>query len=367
MLSKEEFLRLLEKFISGDINYEEHTTLFDCIRSNEYDDLLAEHMQTSFDKPLGVCEGIPAYRSQEIIRKITSSQKQISVLKPLTSVRVKILRWSAAAVFLGLLACISYFYFLNEEHSSPQTQTMSQSASALLEPGHLQKENETKDPLTIELKDGSIIVLKPGSTLKYPRHFSSDKREVYLDGEAFFQVTKNVKRPFFVYSKKLVTHVIGTSFTIKTDTKNNQIEVSVRTGKVEVYEKRRQENDKKKNNGVILLPNQKVVYHENNGQFIASLVDEPLPVPNNNSSEETDDIQLSDATAPLSEVLHSLENIYGIEMIVENENLYKCLVTGTGDMKAQSLYTKLDIICKTINASYELVGTKIIVRGKGCE
>ena len=141
--------------------------------------------------------------------------------------------------------------------------------------------------------------------------------------------------------------------------------MSVRTGKVEVYEKRRQENDKKKNNGVILLPNQKVVYHENNGQFIPSLVDEPLPVPNNNSSEEIDDIQLSDATAPLSEVLQSLENIYGIEMIVENENLYKCLFTG--DISKQNLYTKLDIICRTLNASYELVGTKIIIRGKGCE
>jgi transmembrane sensor len=364
MLSREEFLRLLEKFTSGNINYEEHTTLFECIRSNNYDDLLAEDMQTKFDKSLGMGEGIPPYRSQEIIRKIISTQEQMAVLMPVKSIRTKIIRWSAAAVLLGLLAFLSYFYILNEEFTPP-TAHKSKSVSKLFEADRIQKENETSDPLTMEMEDGSIIVLRPGAILKYPRHFSSDKREVYLEGEAFFQITKNVKRPFFVYNKKLVTHVIGTSFTIKTDDENKQVEVAVRTGKVEVYEKGIQESGKKKNNGVILLPNQKVVYHEGNGQFVASLVDVPLPVANNNSPEKIEDIYQYESTVPLSEVLQSLENTYGIEMIVENENLNKCLFTG--DISKQNLYTKLDIICKTLNASYELVGTKIIIRGKGCE
>ena len=370
MLSKEEFLRLLDKFASGNINYEEHTALFDCIRSNNYDEVLAEHMQTKFDKTSGLGEGIPAYRSQEIIRKITSTQEQMSVLTPVKSIRTKVFRWSAAAVLLGLLAFLSYFYFLKENFTL-QTAYKSKSVSEqfeadpIQETDHIQKENETKDPLTIEMEDGSIIVLKPGSTLKYPRHFSPHKREVYLEGEAFFQITKNVKRPFFVYNKKLVTHVIGTSFTIKTDDENKQVEVAVRTGKVEVYEKRIQESGKKKNNGVILLPNQKVVYHEGDGQFVASLVDVPLPLANNNSLDAAEDIYLYESTVPLLEVLQSLEMVYGIEMIVENENLHKCLFTG--DISKQNLFTKLDIICKTLNASYELIGTKIMIRGKGCE
>src|SRR5690349_19992342 len=120
MLSREEFFSLLEKFASGDISYEGHTTLFDCVHSNEYADLFQEHMQARFYKPLSG-EGIPAYRYQEIIRKITSSQEQISVLKPVTSIRIKVLRCSAAAVLLGLLAFLSYFYFLNEEQITPQT------------------------------------------------------------------------------------------------------------------------------------------------------------------------------------------------------------------------------------------------------
>jgi hypothetical protein len=94
-------------------------------------------------------------------------------------------------------------------------------------------------------------------------------------------------------------------------------------------------------------------------------VDTPLPVDNINSRREVEDVYLYESTVPLSEVLRSLEDVYGIEMIVENESLYKCLFTG--DISKQNLYTKLDIICKTINASYELVGTKIMIRGKGCE
>jgi hypothetical protein len=363
MLSKEEFLRLLEKFASGSINYEEHTTLFDCIRSNKYDDLLAEHMSRTFNKPVDMGEGVPAYRAQEIIRKITSTQEQISVVMPVKSGRTKILWWSAAAVFLGLVAFLSYFYVLNE-NLAPETYHDSKLVSELFEDNYTEKENQTKDPLTMEMEDGSIIVLKPGGTLKYPRHFSADKREVYLEGEAFFQITKNAKRPFFVYNKKLVTHVIGTSFTIKNDDENKQVEVAVRSGKVVVYENVK-ENSENKNNRVILLPNQRVIYNENNGQFVASLVDTPLPVDNINSRREVEDVYLYESTVPLSEVLKSLEDVYGIEMIVENESLYKCLFTG--DISKQNLYTKLDIICKTINASYELVGTKIMIRGKGCE
>jgi transmembrane sensor len=364
MLSKEEFLRLLEKFTADNINYEEHTTLFECIRSNKYDDVLAAHMQTKFDKPLGIVEGIPAYRSQEIIRKITSTREQMSVITSVKPIRRTLVRWSAAAVLFGLLAFLTYFYFLSKDSSvQEQTTYASKQVSEPFEAGDVQKQNETKDPLTIEMEDGSIIVLKPGSTLKYPRHFSSDKREVFLDGEAFFQIAKNVKRPFFVYHKKLVTQVLGTSFTIKTDDQNKQVEVAVRTGKVEVYEKRTQGSEGKKNNGVILLPNQKVIYHEGNGHFVASLVDIPLPIATDNALEEIEEIY--ESTVPLSELLQSLENVYGIEMIVENENLYKCLFTG--DISKQNLYTKLDIICKTLNASYELVGTKIIIRGQGCE
>jgi hypothetical protein len=232
----------------------------------------------------------------------------------------------------------------------------------------LQNVNTTAHPLKMQLEDGTSITLQPGAELHYPQHFLPDKREVYLKGEAFFEVSKNPTRPFFVYNKNVVTHVLGTSFNVRINKETKQVEVEVRTGRVEVYENTMLEKSStlKKNNGVILLPNQKVVYDEIARQFVPSLVDRPLPVIKNDSANKkvtTEDMVF--AETPLKTVLPILENNYGIEIVAENEALYQCLFTG--DINLQELYTKLDIICQAVGANYEVKGTKILIKGKGCK
>ncbi len=87
----------------------------------------------------------------------------------------------------------------------------------------------------VQLPDGSSVVLHRNSTLKYPKAFNGDKREVYLTGEAFFEVTKNPEQPFFVYAGELVAKVHGTSFGIKAVADEAKITVAVKTGKVSVF------------------------------------------------------------------------------------------------------------------------------------
>lgn len=233
---------------------------------------------------------------------------------------------------------------------------------------HKQTNNSNK-PLQLQLEDGSRITLTPGSSLSAPDHFLADKREVMLDGEAFFEVSRNVKRPFYVYYNNVVTHVLGTSFNIKTDKQKAQVEVSVRTGKVEVYEKEDAIAKKatgSRGKGVILTPNQKVVYREESKQFESSLVDVPLPIPNHpTGNQESVNIEnvISKAT-PVKDIFKSMEMIYGIEIEVKNENIYNCHFSG--DISDLNLYIKLDIICQSLNASYETRGTKILISGKGC-
>ncbi len=60
-------------------------------------------------------------------------------------------------------------------------------------------------------------------------------RDVYLSGEAFFEVTKNPDRPFRVFANEIVTKVLGTSFTVRSFENDTTIQVIVRTGKVTVY------------------------------------------------------------------------------------------------------------------------------------
>jgi ferric-dicitrate binding protein FerR (iron transport regulator) len=88
---------------------------------------------------------------------------------------------------------------------------------------------------TIVLPDSSIATVSPGSVLRYPKAFAQAERRIYLDkGEAFFEVTKNPKRPFRVQSGELQTTALGTSFTVQYDPLLKREKVNLYTGKVEV-------------------------------------------------------------------------------------------------------------------------------------
>ena len=71
----------------------------------------------------------------------------------------------------------------------------------------------TKD-YKVKLDDGSTVWLNAASTLRFPFHFDPSKREVYLTGEAYFEVAKNTKVPFVVHTHYADIHVHGTSFNV---------------------------------------------------------------------------------------------------------------------------------------------------------
>ena len=234
-----------------------------------------------------------------------------------------------------------------------------------VEEGMHEEINQGNIAKQILLEDGSSVRLEPNAKIAFPPHFLNSKREVYLEGEAFFEVTKNPGRPFFVYNNNLVAEVLGTSFNIKII--KNKIEVAVRTGRVAVFENGQQINlnsQQKLQNGVIVTPNQKVTYYPENRYFVTSLVEAPVPVSAGKDSTILNKAFVFDET-PLSEVLSALEKAYEIEIVLENDNLGKCPFTG--DITRQSLYNKLEVVCSVFQAGYEIKGTRILIKGgKGC-
>ncbi|MBC6611100.1 FecR domain-containing protein [Hymenobacter sp. BT507] len=89
---------------------------------------------------------------------------------------------------------------------------------------------------TLRLPDGSRVTLAPQSRLRYPTQFAATSREVYLEGEAFFEVSKNPHRPFRVHSGTLITRVLGTRFNVQARPGAAQVAVSLLEGKVEVLD-----------------------------------------------------------------------------------------------------------------------------------
>ncbi len=226
--------------------------------------------------------------------------------------------------------------------------------------------NTSTLPLKFILEDSSIVILASGTKITYPQKFALNRREVYLEGEAFFEISKNPNRPFYVYSGSVVTRVLGTSFRIKPLQANNKLEVSVRTGKVEVYEYSGTFQNKMitKNTGVVLTPNQKVVYTINSRVFESSVVDLPLPVIASDAPFYKSPQFVFEET-PFFEVLKLIEEAYGIKIIVEKESLNNC--TFTGDISQQNLFEKLSIINQVLNTKYEIKGTTILIKGEGCQ
>lgn len=258
-------------------------------------------------------------------------------------------RLSIAAAITGLLATGAFFFL--------RCTTCEEDAIyAAAGQGNTFEEitNDSRTNRQVRLEDGTTINLYPGAAMKYPHHFNTTKREVYLKGKAFFDVGKDANRPFYVYSNHLVTHVLGTSFMIQPAAATGQMEVSVRSGKVEVYE-----NQKAVTSGIILTPNQRVLYRHQESSFQATLVEKPEPVVPVN---DMPDMTFNDDA--LRTVVNSIQRSYGVDIVVENDSLYNCPFTGA--LTQHDLYTKLDVVCQTIGATYEIIGTRILIRGKGC-
>ncbi len=357
MLTKEQFELLLEKYERDLISPQDRERLFEAIASGEFDQLLEQRIDFKLrDQQEG--SNLPPLRSSEILQNIFTSEKQNAAILPSRPNKTKHIRLAIATTLLIGIVVFSYLFYPSRTSEIHPLAASSNDIQELT--------NTTQQAQLVKLEDGSTITLEPGAAIKYPLHFLPGKREVVLEGEAFFEVTKNPDAPFLIYNRKIVTHVLGTSFTIKSNKQTREIEVSVRTGKVEVYENvpTTQSETNKKRNGVILLPNQKVTYDEDDGKFVASLADRPLPIaveraeriniPVNNVFEETS----------LQTVLTFLEKNYGIEIITENEALYNCLFTGA--LSQQDLYTRLDVVCQAVGATYEIKGTRILIKGSGC-
>lgn len=265
--------------------------------------------------------------------------------------------WAAAASILIILGATLGFglWYSGGVPESTYTKQISSKKDLLTEIN-----NTTQADLDIVLPDSSKITLKPNSKFSYDPLFAGSVREVFLSGEAFFDVKKNARKPFVVYANGLVTKVLGTSFSVKAFENNENVIVKVQTGKVAVYSTKKSGNKDPETNGLILLPNQKIEFGIVDDRFVRTLVEKPVML------ESGSDIkQFAFRDAPASTIFETLENAYGVELIYDKELLNNCYLTTT--LPNESLFEKLDIICAAIEASYKEIDARIIISSKGCK
>lgn len=262
---------------------------------------------------------------------------------------------SAAAIIIAL-AITSWAFFNNK----PKTFSYEQSRQ---QKHLLESINSTSVPKRIALNDGSYVILQPLSKIAYS-NFDSTSREVYLEGEAFFQVTKDAKRPFFVYANELVTKVLGTSFDVQAFPNDNTIKVLVHTGKVTVYQRKKDEGEQQlaRSNATIITPNQQVLFNRQQASIIKSISIQPQVI---NTSIDKNNDRLAFADAPASDVFMSIQRAYGITIVYDEELLSHCSFTGA--FTNETFYERISLVCKAIEASYEQADGQVIITGHDCE
>ncbi|MCF0061193.1 FecR domain-containing protein [Dyadobacter chenwenxiniae] len=227
-----------------------------------------------------------------------------------------------------------------------------------------EKWNPSMKPMTVLLEDGSKVTIAANGRIRYANKFVAARREVFLEGEAFFDIAKDPERPFFVYSNGLITKVLGTSFTIKAYGNSNEVTVEVKTGRVSVFAESDPELEQKTSGrelqGVVLNPNQKIIYSREEIRMVKTLVEKPeIVVP----KAEIPQFEFEDT--PASEVFEKIGKAYGIEIRYDAEMLKDCPLTATLDN--QTLHEKLFIICQAVEASYEILDGQIVIHSRGCK
>jgi transmembrane sensor len=320
---------LIVRYLSNEASSEEQLQLFEWISQdnlhqklfNEYCDLWSKSYKPSFKFDLQ--QGLHRLHARLEEEEFAPKKKPFAGWLKIAA--------SVSILFVASLAV----YFLGK---------YTESASVI---DYAERINAAGEKTTIQLSDGSIVLLNTNSTLRFPKTFKGMKREVFLEGEAFFEVEKDSLHPFIVHTNTVSTQVLGTTFNVNSTTIS--VAVSVATGKVRVIEG---------NTTELLLPQQKITYLfvEKNWNREETNLEQELAWKNNTLIIEEKN---------LAEAAAILENWYGAKISFANAALKNCRITGK--YKNESLENVLRAISYSSEIQFELNNKEVTLFGKGCE
>lgn len=157
----------------------------------------------------------------------------------------------------------------------------------------------------LALADGTNVMLNAESELTFPSEFDTDRREVFLKGEAFFQVTHNEKAPFIVHTDQLDVQVLGTTFNVSGYNNENMLKVTLVEGSIRIH----QQGD-----SVKIRPNEQYNYNKNTREKRVQTVDTELF-----TSWVNDEYIFKDTT--LDEIFNRINHWYMFDVTYESPSL----------------------------------------------
>ena len=188
--------------------------------------------------------------------------------------------------------------------------------------------------INLILSDNTNLWLNANTTFRYPTKFSKETRTVYLDGEAYFEVSKNERKPFVVKTDEGDIHVTGTSFNVEAYAKYNTFETSLFEGGVDIY-----------NEGIKLTslkPNEKATV-QNNNLVISEIINTDKYLWRQGLIAFND--------TKLDEILLSLEKYFDVNIYINSKNLPQHTYTGKF-RQSDGIDYALRVLQKSIHFNY---------------
>lgn len=247
------------------------------------------------------------------------------------------LKWAASFVLIGILSFSFYQILLEGKSQGPE---------------RLTKKTSFGQKTTLTLSDGTVVKLNSGSKLIYPSYFSDSLRVVELEGEAFFDVTRNPESPFLIKTATLTTQVLGTSFNVFAFAEDTVHEVAVKTGEVKVFQ------TDEPDNLVFLNPGRKAVF--DNLSLEMSVETSSIE----NIGNWSEGFLFFD-NERLDVVFDQLSKWYGVEFEIENPEVLSCRVTLK--QRDENLKNILNIIKFATNINFQFNGEKVTISGSSCQ
>jgi ferric-dicitrate binding protein FerR (iron transport regulator) len=254
------------------------------------------------------------------------NNQQIHQLKPraLSTSFYQVFSRVAAILIIPLLLLSVYFYF------NP-AQTSNQLVSNTFREIYTKPGTRTQ----IDLPDGTRVWLNDGTTFRYPEQFTGTQREVFVDGEAYFEVKSNPENPFVVNNPMMNTVVTGTHFNLNAYSADNYFEATLLEGKIHL------ENE---NKNLVMKPGEQVQFDSHLENVVQKTVD-----PQNAAAWVDGKLIFKDEK--LETAIKKLARWYNVEIIVTDPEITNYLMTAT--IQDEKLDQSLKLIALALPVKFE--------------
>lgn len=256
--------------------------------------------------------------------------KEEQVAPKVVALKSKRRPWMAIAASIAILLALGIWFLLPASKQSLMASTTTESKS-------------------VQLPDGSTVILNRASSLRYTLNKETQTREIALTGDAFFEVARDLSKPFVISAGPVEVQVLGTAFYVDAREQEAEIQVIVESGTVEVRANTQKDTLEANDKAIFNKTTAELKEVENKDSNFNALKTKTLVFENNT----------------LEEVLFVLSRQYNVSLINTIKDSSGCILNGT--FKDKKLEEILDYLKETFRINYSIDGDRVTLSGSSCQ